>query len=411
MSNIPAGGTIRRNGLSPTSVTSIQQIVGRAERPVAGGVPPKNSIQLTIDPGEQQQPREGEREAERAPIGSASASIGRKASSRRAELAGRSELVVEAAAGELLALLGRDLDIGRGSAGRRGWRPARSCRRARRRVPRRSPPAGAPIASSVLWRFMITAVPSLKRSATSRASLNRFGSDLWIAEGPRTPGRGAAIVRTTPSASAGHVARPAWGRIRRTRRGLRFGHLVDEVLVFLDQPQVVQGLLPHAGHPRSSSRSRHLARHGVRAPNTAVPMRTIVAPSSHCDLVIQRHPHREFQHVGVLFLRGRRGAPGAAGTRAARPPGSAVIGAIVIRPRRRRPSRAASEVGGGGHALRGRTPARCPGEVDLDQHVEHAPGARRPARRAGAPRAPRPRCARRRRDRPRDAPCSTAAPR
>ena len=131
---------------------------------------------------------------------------------------------------------------------------------------------------------MITAVPPLNRSATSRASLKRFGSDLWIAEGADT-GRGAAIVRTTPSASADWSA-TGWGRMRRTLRRLRLGHLVDEVFVFLDEPQVVQGLLPHAGHPRFLSltirprTSPDPANHGVRAPNNAVPIRTIVAPSS-----------------------------------------------------------------------------------------------------------------------------------
>ena len=69
---------------------------------------------------------------------------------------------------------------------------------------------------------MITAAPSLNRSATSRASLNRFGSDLWMAVGPAAVGRGAAIVRTTPSASAG-MSLTGCGRIRRTVDGSASG--------------------------------------------------------------------------------------------------------------------------------------------------------------------------------------------
>ena len=75
--------------------------------------------------------------------------------------------------------------------------------------------------SSVPCRFMMTAVPSLKRSATSRASLNRFGSDLWIAADAPT-WRGAAIVRTTPSASE-DTSRTGWGRMRRTGAGSTSG--------------------------------------------------------------------------------------------------------------------------------------------------------------------------------------------
>ena len=158
--------------------------------------------------------------------------------------------------------------------------------------------------SSVLCRFMMTAVPSLKRSATSRASLNRFGSDLWIAEGRGTPDGRAAIVRTTPSASAG-TSRTAWGRIRRTGRRLRLGHLVDELLVLLDEPEVVQGLLPHAGHLASSLRPRPSGRSGTEQRRSDPHHRSAFF---HRDLVIQRHPHRQFQHVGVLFAQVRPGA-------------------------------------------------------------------------------------------------------
>jgi hypothetical protein len=65
---------------------------------------------------------------------------------------------------------------------------------------------------------MMTAAPSLNRSATSRASLNRFGSDLWIVDGPAGAGRGAEIVRTTPSVSAETSLTDA-GRMRRTGAG------------------------------------------------------------------------------------------------------------------------------------------------------------------------------------------------
>ncbi len=68
----------------------------------------------------------------------------------------------------------------------------------------------------------MTAVPSLKRSATSRASLKRFGSDLWIAPVAVVAGRGEAIVRTTPSVSDG-TSRTAWGRMRLTGVGSTSG--------------------------------------------------------------------------------------------------------------------------------------------------------------------------------------------
>ena len=120
----------------------------------------------------------------------------------------------------------------------------------------------------------MTAVPSLKRSATSRASLNRFGSDLWIADDAPT-WRGAAIVRTTPSCSDGHLADRLGPHAAHGRR-LDVGHLLDELLVVLDQTEVVQRLLPHAAPCWFLPVPGLVA----RGPNTAVPIRTMVAPSS-----------------------------------------------------------------------------------------------------------------------------------
>ena len=67
----------------------------------------------------------------------------------------------------------------------------------------------------------MTAVPSLKRSATSRASLKRLGSDLWMAPVAATAVRDG-MVRTVPSVSD-DTSRTAWGRIRRTGAGSTSG--------------------------------------------------------------------------------------------------------------------------------------------------------------------------------------------
>ncbi len=60
----------------------------------------------------------------------------------------------------------------------------------------------------------MTGIPFLNRSATSRASLNRRGSDLWIADAEVAVARGDGIVRTMPSASTSIIAtsRTGWER-------------------------------------------------------------------------------------------------------------------------------------------------------------------------------------------------------
>ncbi len=204
----------------------------------------------------------------------------------------------------------------------------------------------------------MTAVPSLKRSATSRASLKRLGSDLWIAEVAGRTGRARSCAprpppRRTPrgrdGAACGAPARaPRPGAPRRTPRRPRPDR--DSSASSSTRPSCRFLLVtwPVPGSFIGPGRS---------GPEQRGPDADHRSAFFHRDLVIQRHPHRDFQHIGVSFLERSRGARGAVRTRGGSPRGRAGSGAIGHEADRRRPSSDATRSANAGSSL-GATPAR-----------------------------------------------------
>ena len=221
----------------------------------------------------------------------------------------------------LLPLLGRDLHVGRASAGRRGAPRSRSCRRGRTPAPRRSRPGGGRWRPRSPWRFMITGIPCRNRSPISRASLNRLGSARWIEAAGRR-GRRAWSGRWLGAVHGGDSARLTRRTGPARRGGPKVGRFVVEVveLLVLDEPQVLQRLAPHPAWSLLQSGSDRMPR------RPGWPRTEQGGPDAHHrsafldrNLVIDRHSHRQLDQRRSGRSQAGPPCPGGGRRRVARP--------------------------------------------------------------------------------------------